>query len=66
VPNTDLSIYEKLLRTIRDRKSVFEQSIAYGSIPDFTAFREQRAKLSELAFLEQELKDLLNKVVEND
>lgn len=62
----DLSIYDKLLRAIRSRKSAIEQTLCYGAISDHTVFREQRARLSELAFLEQELKDLLNKMVQND
>lgn len=63
---SDLSIYEKLLRSIRDRKNQIEENLCVGSIPDFTVFREQRARLSELAFLEQELKSLLDKMVQND
>lgn len=62
----DLSIYDRLLRSIRDRRFAIEQTLCYGAITDHTVFREQRARLSELAFLEQELKDLLNKMVQND
>lgn len=61
----DLLPYEKLLRFIRERKKAVEETLLYGGIGDFTIFREQRAKLSELAALEQELKALLDKV-END
>jgi hypothetical protein len=35
-------------------------------VPDFTAFKELRAKLGELAQTEQDLKDLLNKVSKID
>lgn len=62
----DLSIYEKLLRVIRDRRKSVEETITNGAVPDFSAFRELRAKLGELAYIEQELKSLLDKVVEND
>jgi hypothetical protein len=65
VAHGDLLPYEKLLRFIRDRKRAVEETLLYGGIGDFTIFREQRAKLSELTSLEQELKALLDKV-END
>ena len=61
----DLLPYEKLLRFIRDRKRLVEETLLYGGISDFTVFREQRAKHNELTLLEQELKSLLDKV-END
>jgi hypothetical protein len=64
--NVDLSIYEKLLRSVRDRKKIVEDVLCHGPIADYVVFREQRARLRELELLEQELKDLLNKVVEND
>ena len=63
---TDLSIYEKLLRHIRDRKSVISEAILHGAISDFVVFKEQRARLTELELLEQELKTLLDKMVQND
>lgn len=62
----DLSIYEKLLRVIRDRRKSVEETITNGVVPDFSAFRELRAKLGELAYVEQELKSLLDKVTSND
>jgi hypothetical protein len=65
VAHGDLLPYEKLLRFIRERKRAVEDTLLYGGIGDFTVFREQRAKLSELSSLEQELKSLLDKV-END
>ena len=63
---SDLYIYEKMLKTIRDRRKSIEESITYGAVADFSAFQDLRAKLAELAFLEQELKSLHNKVTEND
>lgn len=62
----DLSIYEKLLKVIRERRKSVEDTITNGIVPDFSAFRELRAKLGELAYVEQELKSLLNKVTSND
>lgn len=64
--NSDLSIYEKLLRSIRDRKKEIEQGLCYGPIADYVVFREQRAKLHEVHGMEQELKSLLDKMVQND
>lgn len=64
--NSDLSIYEKLLRSIRERKKDIEQALCYGPIADYVVFREQRAKLAELFGMEQELKSLLDKMVQND
>ena len=63
---SNLSIYEKLLRSIRDRKREIEQALCYGPIADYVVFREQRAKLHELHGVEQELKSLLDKMVQND
>jgi CRISPR/Cas system CSM-associated protein Csm2 small subunit len=62
----DLSIYEKLLRSIRERKKAVEEVLCYGPIADYTIFREQRARLRELEQMEQELKDLLNRMENND
>ena len=62
----DLSIYEKLLKVIRERRKSIEDTLSNGIVPDYSAFRELRAKLGELAYIEQELKALLDKVVEND
>ncbi len=63
---SDLYIYEKMLKTIRDRRKSIEETITYGAVADFSIFQDLRAKLAELAFLEQELKSLHNKVTEND
>ncbi len=51
---------------MRERRKLMEESITYGIVPDFSAFQDLRAKLGELAFLEQELKNLQNKVIENE
>lgn len=62
----DLPIYEKLLRSIRDRRSQLEGLILRGPMADYTVFREHRARLNELDLMEQELKSLLDKMVQND
>ena len=64
--NSDLSIYEKLLRSIRDRRNQLEGLLLRGPIADYTIFREHRGRLNELDLMEQELKTLLDKMVQND
>lgn len=60
--SSDLQIYEKLLRVIRERKKAVEEGICYGAVLDHPTFREMRGKLSELQVIEQEIKLLLDKV----
>ena len=62
----ELYIYDNMLKILRQRQDTVEETICYGSISDLTAYKEQRAVLSELAILEQELKNLLNKVKDTD
>jgi hypothetical protein len=58
----DLYIYENMLKIIRERKTSVTENILYGAVADYTAFKELRAKLGELAQTEQDLKTLLDKV----
>jgi hypothetical protein len=58
----DLYIYENMLKIIRERKTSVTETILYGAVADYTAFKELRAKLGELAQTEQDLKTLLDKV----
>jgi len=60
--SNDLYIYENMLKMIRERSNSVRETICHGPVPDYTAFKELRAKLGELAQTEQDLKDLLNKV----
>ena len=62
----ELYIYEKMLKNVRDRQSLLKEAICVGPVEDFTAFKELRARLDELAQTEQDLKDLLEKVNKND
>jgi len=62
----DLYIYENMLKIIRERRSSIQETICHGAVGDFTAFKELRAKLGELAQTEQDLKDLLKKVSDID
>jgi hypothetical protein len=59
---SDLYIHEKLRNIIRERKELLGQQLLEGQIEDFSAFKELRARLAELANIEQELQALLKKV----
>ena len=62
----DLYIYENMLKLINERESMVSEQILFGNIEDFTNYKEQKARLSELATLKQELKLLLEKVTTNE
>ena len=62
----ELYIYENMLKNVRDRQSMLKEAILFGPVADFTAFKELRARLDELAQTEQDLKDLLEKVNKHD
>ena len=55
-----------MLKNVRERKKSVEEALCFGPVADFTAFKELRARLLELATTEQDLKDLLNKVSDSD
>ena len=54
----DLYIYDNMLKILRQRQEQLQESLCFGAVPDFTAYKEQRAVLAELATLQQELKNL--------
>ncbi len=62
----DLYIYEKMLKNVRQRQNMIQETICYGVVPDFVAFKELRGRLGELATTEQDLKDLLKEVSDYD
>ena len=59
---SDLYIHEKLFKVIGERQSQSKSQITEGVVDDFSAFKELRARLAELAFIKQELQALLKKV----
>lgn len=63
---SDLYIYEKMLKNVRERQDLVKEAICFGPVADLVAFKELRARLGELATTEQELKDLLKKVSKDD
>lgn len=56
---SELTIVESLFRLIRERKSHLEEVLLLGQVPDYTEFKVVRARVNELARLEQDFKDLL-------
>ena len=60
----ELYIYENMLKLIRERIQLIEEATLYGGVSDFTAFQVLRGQLSTLAQLEQDLKNLLDKVTD--
>ena len=62
----DLYIYENMLKLINERESMISEQILFGQIENFTNFKEQKARLLELATLKQELKSLLEKVTTDE
>lgn len=63
---SDLYIYEKMLKNVRERQDMVKESLCFGPVLDFVAFKELRARLGELAITEQDLKDLLKKVTNDE
>jgi hypothetical protein len=64
--SNDLYFYENSLKLIRERRQSVTDTLLEGPVADITAFKELRARLSELAALEQGLKDLLNRITYDD
>ena len=58
----DLYIYENMVKMIKERRESVVDAICHGPVADFSAFKELRARLGELAQTEQDLKLLLKKV----
>tara|TARA_B100000123_G_scaffold270841_1_gene249442 strand:+ start:1148 stop:1336 length:189 start_codon:yes stop_codon:yes gene_type:complete len=58
----DLYIYDRIVNILKDRQRSLEEQLLHGSIENFEAYKEVRARLSELATLQQEVTLLLKKV----
>tara|TARA_R100000664_G_C2745965_1_gene133728 strand:+ start:665 stop:856 length:192 start_codon:yes stop_codon:yes gene_type:complete len=59
---TDLYIHEKLLSILHERQDQISEQILEGQVEDITAFKELRARLAELAYIQQELELLLKRM----
>ena len=60
-----LYIHEKLLNILLEREKTLTDQLVEGQVKDFAAFQELRARLAELANIQQEL-DLLLKRIEHE
>ena len=58
----DLYIYDRIVNILKERQRSLEEQLLYGSVENFEAYKEVRARLSELATLQQEVTLLLKKV----
>ena len=58
----DLYIYDRIVNILKERQRSLEEQLLYGSVENFEAYKEVRARLSELATLQQEVRLLLKKV----
>ena len=58
----DLYIYDRIVNILKERQRSLEEQLLNGSVENFEAYKEVRARLSELATLQQEVKLLLKKV----
>jgi NAD-dependent SIR2 family protein deacetylase len=59
---SDLYIHEKLRKIIKERKNQIQEHLLTGPIDDLTVLKELRARLAELAIIEQEIDSLQQKV----
>ena len=64
--SNDLYFYENTLKLIRERRQSVTDTLLEGAVADYTTFKELSARLSELAAIEQELKDLLKRITYED
>jgi hypothetical protein len=59
----DRYYYDNLLKKLEDRENSIKETICFGAVIDYTAFKEMRARISKT---KQDLKDLLEKVDNDD
>ncbi len=62
----DRYFYDNLIKKLEEREKSITETICFGAVIDYTAFKEMRARLSEISQTKQELKDLLQRVDDND
>tara|TARA_R100001509_G_C4857119_1_gene212115 strand:+ start:283 stop:471 length:189 start_codon:yes stop_codon:yes gene_type:complete len=58
----DLYIYDRIVNILKERQRSLEEQILHGSVENFEAYKVLKARLSELATLQQEISLLLKKV----
>ena len=63
---SDIFIAEAVLRIIKDKRNNIVDLLQYGNVKSMENYRELMGNLEALAYVEQELKSLLNKQEQND
>jgi len=56
---SDLYFVDKLLKVIRERRSVVVEAVTEGSVSDFAAYRHLRGRLEAWSEVEREVRLLL-------
>ena len=56
---SDLYFVDRVLKVIRERRTVVSEAITEGSVQDFAAFRHLRGKLEVWTEMEREIRLLL-------
>jgi hypothetical protein len=56
---SDLYFVDRLLKVVRERRTVVAEAITEGSVQDFAAFRHLRGKLEVWSEVEREVRLLL-------
>jgi len=56
---TDLYFVDRVLKVVRERRTVVSEAITEGSVQDFAAFRHLRGKLEVWNEVEREIRLLL-------
>lgn len=62
----DLSLAEKILKVVRERRAVVSEALTEGAVQDFAAFRHLRGKYEAWNEIESEVRSLLKWEVEED
>jgi len=58
---SDLYFVDKLLKVVRERRSVVVEAMTEGSVNDFAAYRHLRGRLEVWSEIEQEIRLLLKR-----
>lgn len=63
---SDLYFVDKLLKVIRERRSVVVEALTEGTVNDFAAYRHLRGRLEAWSEVEQEVRLLLKREYRDD
>ena len=62
----EIFLAEAILRLLKEKRSVVVDTLEFGEVKDMEQYRELMGWLRALAFIEQELKSLLEKQEQDD